>query len=118
VKPRPCVNLRKGPACRFLPGQRRQEVGVRIALGARAGDVVRLIVSDGLRVVVIGAALGMALALLAAQWLGPLLFQVSPRDPVVFAAAALALVGVVLMASGLPAIRAVRVDPATSLRAD
>ena len=102
----------------YIVAQRRQEVGVRIALGARAGDVVRLIVSDGLRVVVVGAALGMALALAAGQWLGPLLFQVSPRDPVVFAAVALVLVGVALFASGLPAIRASRVDPATSLRAD
>ena len=102
----------------YSVAQRRQEVGVRIALGARVGDVVRLIVVDGLRVVVVGAALGMVLALVMGRWLGPLLFQVSPRDPAVFAAVAFVLVGVALMASGLPAIRASRVDPATSLGAD
>jgi len=102
----------------YSVAQRRQEVGVRIALGARVGDVVRLIVFDGLRIVMVGVALGIALAVVTGQWLGPLLFQVSPRDPVVFAVVALVLVGVALVASGLPAIRASRVDPATSLRAD
>jgi len=102
----------------FSVAQRRHEVGVRIALGARVGDVIRLVVSDGLRVVVAGAVLGMCLALASGRWLGPLLFQVSPRDPLVFGTVAIVLSGVALVASGLPAVRATQVDPATSLRAD
>jgi ABC-type antimicrobial peptide transport system permease subunit len=98
--------------------QRRHEVGVRIALGAHAVDIVRLVVFEGLRVVIVGAVLGMALALMSGRWLGPLLFQVSPRDPIVFASVATVLVAVALVASGLPALRASRVDPVTSLRAD
>ena len=93
-------------------------MGVRIALGARAADVVRLVMSDGLRVVIKGTVLGILLAMAGGRWLGPLLFQVSPRDPVVFAAVALLLIGVAIVACGLPALRASRVDPATSLRAD
>ena len=102
----------------FSVAQRRHEMGVRIALGARAGDVVRLVVSGGLRVVSAGAVLGMCLALASGRWLGPLLFQVSPRDPLVFSAVAVVLIGVALFASAIPAIRASRLDPATSLRAD
>ena len=102
----------------FSVAQRRHEMGVRIALGARAGDVVRLVVSGGLRVVSAGAVLGMCLALASGRWLGPLLFQVSPRDPLVFSAVAVVLIGVALFASAIPAIRASHVDPVTSLRAD
>jgi ABC-type antimicrobial peptide transport system permease subunit len=98
--------------------QRTHEVGVRIALGARVGDIVTLIVRDGLRVVVAGALTGIGLTLLTARWLGPLLFQVSPRDPLVFGAVVLVLIGVALAASGVPAIHASRVDPVTSLRSD
>ncbi len=98
--------------------QRRHEVGVRIALGARVTDIVALVMRHGLRVVVLGVTLGLGLTLAAGRWLGPLLFQVSPRDPVVFTGVALLLVGVALAASGFPAIQASRVDPARSLRAD
>ena len=68
--------------------QRTHEMGVRVALGAQARDVIRLIVSEGLRIVLPGVALGAVLALLAGKWIAPLLFQVSPKDPPV-------LVGVV-----------------------
>jgi ABC-type antimicrobial peptide transport system permease subunit len=98
--------------------QRRHEVGVRIALGARVADIVALVVRDGLRVVLVGVAIGIGLTLLAARWLGPLLFQVSPRDPVVFGAVVVVLIAVAFAASGVPAIHASRVDPATSLRSD
>lgn len=98
--------------------QRKHEVGVRIALGARAGDIVTLIVGQGLRVVLAGAALGISLTLALGRWVGSLLFQVSPRDPLVLAIVSLVLVGVALAASGLPAVRASRVDPARSLRSD
>ena len=98
--------------------QRRHEVGVRIALGAQVADIVRLVVFEGLRVVIVGTVLGMALALSSGRWLGPLLFRVSPSDPMVFAAVAIVLIGVALVASGLPALRASRFDPVASLRAD
>jgi predicted permease len=98
--------------------QRKHEVGVRIALGAGIAQIVRLVVGSGLRVVVIGAALGIGSTVAAGHWLGPLLFRVSPRDPVVLATVAVVLIGVALVASGVPAIQASRVDPARSLRAD
>jgi putative ABC transport system permease protein len=93
-------------------------MGVRIALGARAADVVALIVRDGLRVVIAGVVIGLAAALLAGKWLQPLLFEVSPRDPVVYSAVAAVLIGVALAASWIPAQRAARVDPSTALRGD
>jgi predicted permease len=98
--------------------QRKHEVGVRIALGARIGHIVRLVVGGGLRVVVLGAALGIGVTVVAGRWLGPLLFRVSPRDPVVLVTVAVVLIGVALAASGVPALQASRVDPARSLRAD
>ena len=98
--------------------QRTHEIGVRVALGARVADVMALVVRDALRAVVVGLVIGMCFALAAGRWLGPLLFRVSPRDPLVFAAVTAALLGVALAASCLPAIRASRVDPAIALRSD
>ena len=66
--------------------QRTHELGVRVALGAQAGDVVRLVVSGGIRLAGIGVAIGTLVALWAGKWVKPLLFEVSPRDPIVFAA--------------------------------
>jgi predicted permease len=98
--------------------QRTHEMGVRVALGAQVRDVVRLVVGDGVRVVIVGVAIGIGLALSAGHWLAPLLFKVSARDPIVFALVAAVLIGVALTASALPAFRASRVDPAKALRAD
>ncbi len=98
--------------------QRAHEVGVRIALGARMADVVRLVVGDGLRVTLIGGTAGVVLALLAGRWIGPILFNESPRDPLVFGLVAAVLLGAALVASGLPAWRATRVDPSKALRAE
>jgi ABC-type antimicrobial peptide transport system permease subunit len=98
--------------------QRTHELGVRVALGARTADVLRLVVGEGLRIAVVGVSAGALLALLAGRWLAPLLFNVSPRDPGVFAIVATVLLAVALAASLLPALRAARVDPATALRAD
>jgi ABC-type antimicrobial peptide transport system permease subunit len=98
--------------------QRTHEMGVRIALGARVANVVTMIVRDALGVVLLGVAIGLALALSAGRWMAPLLFQVSPKDPRVYVAVTLVLVGVAVVASWLPAMRASRVDPSTALRAD
>ena len=98
--------------------QRRQELAVRVALGAAAADVLRLVVGEGLRFAVAGAAVGGAIALLAAPWIAPLLFKQSPRDPAVFGAVTAALLVVAVLASMIPAIRGARVDPNVALRAE
>ena len=98
--------------------QRTHEMGVRVALGAQARDVIRLIVSEGLRIVLPGVALGAVLALVAGKWIAPLLFDVSPKDPPVLVGVVAILVTVAVTASWLPARRAARVDPNEALRAD
>ena len=98
--------------------QRMHELGVRVALGAQAGDVGRLVVGQGLRMAVAGLAIGGAISLVASRWIQPLLFQQSARDPVVFAVVAAMLVLVALIASSVPAMRAARVDPNAVLRSE
>jgi putative ABC transport system permease protein len=98
--------------------QRMHELGVRAALGARAPDVVALVVAQGLRYAVAGIGLGSLLALGTSRWLQPLLFEASARDPAVFGGVAAAIVLVAAAASAVPALRAARADPAVILRAD
>jgi putative ABC transport system permease protein len=98
--------------------QRNHELGVRIALGAQSSDVVRLVVGQGVRFAVAGVGLGLALALLAAEWIQPLLFQQPARDPATYGAVAGLLLFVALIASAVPARRATRADPNTALRSD
>jgi predicted permease len=98
--------------------QRTHEMGVRSALGARMLDIVALIVRDGLRVVLAGIALGVVVALWSGRFVAPLLFEVSPSDPLVLAGVAIALGAAALAASLVPALRASRVDPNIALRAD
>ncbi|HTL04887.1 MAG TPA: FtsX-like permease family protein, partial [Gemmatimonadales bacterium] len=96
--------------------QRTRELGVRVALGSSMGGVLRLIVAGGLRMVLIGVAAGSLLAFWAARWMEGLLFQQSPRDPLVFAVVAALLLLVSVVASLLPALRAARTDPIEALR--
>ncbi len=96
--------------------QRRREIGVRMALGAQRVDIVRQVLARGVRAVAIGVALGAAGAVVAGRLLQQLLYGVTPRDPMTFAAAASLLVAVAMLACYLPARRAVRLDPATALR--
>ncbi len=98
--------------------QRRQELAVRLALGAAAGVVMRLVVGEGLRFAATGAAVGGAIALIAAPRIAPLLFNQSPRDPIVFGTVTGALLLVAVIASMIPAIRGARVDPNAALRAE
>jgi putative ABC transport system permease protein len=79
---------------------------------------VRLVITDGLRLAVVGVGIGVGAALLAARWVAPLLFNESPRDPSVFAIVALTLLAVAVAASWIPALRASRVDPNVALRSD
>jgi len=98
--------------------QRTHELGVRAALGARMADLARLVVREALELTVIGVAIGLGLALIAARWVAPLLFQESPRDPWVFGLVAVVLLAVAALASFMPAQRAARADPMRALRSD
>ncbi|HEY2375701.1 MAG TPA: ADOP family duplicated permease [Gemmatimonadaceae bacterium] len=98
--------------------QRSHELGVRIALGAQARDVLRLVVGSGLRVAIAGIVIGGTIALVAGRFIAPLLYRVSPKDPLIYVLATLTLLGVAVLASLVPASRATRVDPNVALRAD
>jgi predicted permease len=102
----------------YLVAQRTQEIGVRIALGARAERIMRLVVRESLATTLLGVAIGAALALVVGRFLQALLFDASPRDPTVFATVAAAMLLVAVAASVLPAWRANRVDPVEALRAE
>jgi predicted permease len=98
--------------------QRMHEFGVRVALGANPHDVVGLVARQGLGFGVIGVALGALLALAAGHWLQPLLYEQSARDPRVYGVVGAVMLVVAVVASALPAFRAARADPITSLRTD
>jgi ABC-type antimicrobial peptide transport system permease subunit len=98
--------------------QRRQELAIRIALGARTANVVRLVVDKALSFAGAGIALGIAAVLLVSRWLQPLLFHESARDPLVLAAVGVTIGAVALFASAPPAARASRADPSAALRSD
>jgi len=96
--------------------QRTQELGVRAALGAQQRDLVRLVVNEGVTLGAAGIVIGVVLALAGGQWLGPLLFEESPHDPLVFGFVTAVLLGVTVLASFVPSRRAARVDPMVALR--
>ena len=95
---------------------RTQEIGIRIALGAQRQDVLRLILGQGARIAFLGVAIGLAAAAALARLLSSLFFSVSATDPLTFAAVAVLLVAVALLACYIPARRALRVDPIIALR--
>jgi putative ABC transport system permease protein len=98
--------------------QRTQELGVRIALGAKMGNVLRLIIGRGVGLTLAGVVIGGALAIWASKWAEPLLYGQAPRDPMVLGGVAFVLLVVAALASAIPAIRATRVDPSVALRAE
>jgi predicted permease len=100
----------------FSVQQRTREIGVRMALGAKKFDVVSVIMRGGLKLVLIGIALGIALALSVTSVMQRLLYEVGPTDPLTFAAVAILLGGMALFACWLPARRAVQIPPMTALR--
>jgi predicted permease len=102
----------------FTVGRRRREIGIRLALGAEGSAVLRLLVWQSLRPVLLGAAVGTALALTSARILQAMLYGVSPVDPLGFSAGLFLLAAVATLAAVLPASSALRIDPATTLRHD
>ncbi|HUK30915.1 MAG TPA: ABC transporter permease [Candidatus Acidoferrum sp.] len=100
----------------FLMGQRKQELAVRIALGASRANVLWLMLRETLEMATIGAAIGLFGAWAAQKLLSGLLFGISPRDPVTFAGAAVFLLAIAAIASTIPAARVLGIDPATALR--
>lgn len=102
----------------YAVSRRTQEIGLRMALGARPRSVVGLVVRQGVRPAALGLIAGLVLALLLSRVLAKLLFGIGPRDPLSFASVALVLLVVAVAASYFPARRAARVDPAQALRAD
>ena len=100
----------------YLINQRNHEIGIRLALGARQGDVLRLIMQQGMSMVGIGLAIGLIGALLLTRFLASQLFEVSHTDPMTFAIIALLLLSVSLLACYFPARRAMKVDPMVAIR--
>ncbi len=100
----------------YSVSQSTRELGVRMALGAGVRDVLRLVMSRGLRLTIAGVVIGGAAALLLTRLMANLLYKVSPRDPIAFGAALIILITVALVACFLPARRATRIDPVRALR--
>jgi len=96
--------------------QRTHEIGIRMALGAETGDILKMVVLEGLGVALIGTVSGIAASFALTRVMKTLLFSVSPTDPATFASVAFLLIGLALIASYLPARRATRVDPLAALR--
>jgi putative ABC transport system permease protein len=100
----------------YVVTQRRQEIGVRVALGAQSGDVLGMVLRQGFTLAVVGIAIGTVGALFVGRLLSRFLFGIAPNDPVAFGGVILTLAAVALVASFVPALRATRVDPMTALR--
>jgi len=102
----------------YLVGQRRREIGLRLAVGASPAGVVWLFVREGVELTLVGLGAGLAGALAAGRWISALLFGVTPADPVTLAIVACALAGAAALATYVPARRAADVDPTDALRAE
>ena len=100
----------------YLTGQRTHEIGIRVALGASASDVLRMIVGEGMRIALIGVGIGIVAALGLTRLITKIIYGVSANDPLTFIGVAVLLSGVALIACYIPARRAMRVDPIIALR--
>lgn len=102
----------------YTVAQRRREIAIRMAVGARAADVGRLVLTEAGRLALVGAALGIGAAVALTRRLQAVLFETNPLDPAVFLGVSTMLIGVCLLASWLPARRAARIDPMNALRVE
>jgi len=102
----------------YAVGQRTREIGIRMALGARGHEVMKLVIRQGMGLVLIGVTIGMAASLAVAQLLKSFLFGLSAADPMTFGMIPLLLAAVALLACYIPAQRATKVDPMTTLRSE
>jgi putative ABC transport system permease protein len=102
----------------YYVSQRTHEVGVRVALGADSGKVLRLFLRQGLRLILLGLVIGLVGSVLSASLTSNLVFGISPFDPLLLAGGALVMTSVALAAIAVPAYRALRVDPNQALRAE
>jgi putative ABC transport system permease protein len=102
----------------YAVSQRVREIGIRMALGANRREALWLIMAQGMRMVGLGAVLGIASGAAASRLLASLLFGLSPLNPIAYMSVALLLVSITLMATYLPARRATKVDPMVALRND
>jgi len=102
----------------YTVSQRTQEIGVRMAIGAQRGDVLSMVVGGGMKLALVGVAIGLAAAMALSRALDTMLFEVAPSDPTSYAATAIVLLVVAALACYIPARRAMRVDPIVALRAE
>ena len=102
----------------YSVARRTSEIGVRIALGAQHGRVLRLVLAQGMRPVIAGVAAGLAATFWLSRLMSSLLFEIEPHDPLTYAIAAVVLLGVATLACYLPARRVLRIDPAIALRTE
>ena len=102
----------------YLVSQRTREIGIRVAVGAGPGEIVRLILGRGLGLALVGVGIGLVIAFGASRVMGSLLYEIQPRDPATFIGVPVILTVVALVASLLPALRAMRVDPIVALKTE